>query len=596
MIKTIIGLILLLIPFLLISRFKNKKLGFFYILSFVIGFHLVVAILTQLFHIFSYGIILGINLLVCFIILIRLNFKELIKELKEIKIDWMLIFIMIILFIQLFSVHYNYTGKITTVVKPYSDVKHMKYVYPYFSDEWYAVSFVKYSIESKSLPLANPLGYNSPFPNLELPFHSFISEIILLLDLNPITQYTILTIFSGLLICLLVYFILRFNKIDKFSSAIACLSVPYIINGANLPGIWTLIPLVMGIISMLLSFLFMSVNERKMIFFTAFLTLIFYPPLFVFYTISLVLYFIFLDISKKEKIKLILLYSVLCVFIAVTVFIFVFLVVPSLSSAFDYVQIQLFYETFTKDAIPNFSIFKVIPIPLLALSAFGVFKAFRKRIWLVVPIFIGLIYWILYSFVLWRFIIEYERVVFSTSILTVILSGFGLHYSINYLARINSVRKYKALEICGFLLLILFLVSSFFYTQRDNWQELKLYPLNRNEVINPASPANNYLQPDDLNLFRDIKKKSFLSIPWKGTVIGVATDNYPLVTKPGTISNYAVSFNDFVNANCEEKYKIAKDKKIDYIYSQKFDCEGFELIGKSSEGLHLYKVLKTPTD
>ncbi|MFX0134835.1 MAG: hypothetical protein ACFFDN_14430 [Candidatus Hodarchaeota archaeon] len=592
MITTIIGLILLLVPFLLINKFKNKKLGFFYVLSFVIGFHLVIAILTQLFHIFSYGIILGINLLVCFIILLRLNFKELVKDIKRIKIDLILVLVIIILFIQLYSVHYNYTGKVTTVVEPYKEVKHMKYPYPYFSDEWYTVSFVRYSIKSGSLPLVNPLWYDSPFVNLELPFHSFVSEIILLLDLNPLTQYTILNIFSGLLICLLVYFILRVNKIDKFSSTIACLSVPYIINGANLPGIWTFIPLVMGIISMLLGFLFMSVDEKKMIFFAAFLTLVFYPPLFVLYGVSAILYFIFANISRKEKIKSMLLYSVLCALIAITVFVIVLLVTPSWISAFDYVYLQLFYKTFTKNAIPDFSIFKVVPVFILMFSAFGIFKAFRRRSWLVVPIFIGLVYWVFYSFVLWRVIIEYERVVVSTSILIVILSGFGLCYLITYLRRINFVRRYKILKISQFLILILFLIFSFFYTQRDNWQGLKLYSLDREKVNNPASPANNYLQFDDLKLFEGINGKSFLSIPWKGTVIGVATGNYPLETKPGTISNTIIRFRDFMGTDCEGKIKIAKDYRIDYVYSPEFKCSGFELIGTSSEGLYLYKVLK----
>ncbi len=592
MIKTIIGLILLLIPFLPIIKFKNKKIGFFYILSFTICFHLILSILTQFFHIFTYGVVLSINIFVSLMILMNMNSKELIENIKRIKIDWILVIIIIILSIQLYSIHYNYTGKITTVAQPYKKVNNMKYPYPYFSDEWYAISFIKYSMESKSLPLANPLWYNEPFPNLELPFHSFVSEFVLLLNLNPLTQYTLLTIFSGLLVCLLVYSILRFNKIDKLPSSIACLSIPLIINGANLPGIWTLIPIIMGIISMLLGFLFMSINKNKMIFLMAFLTLIFYPPLFVFYTASLIFYFIFSKISKKKKIKSIFLYLALSVFAGIILSMFVFLVVP-FNATLSYILPQIFYTTFTKGAIPGFLTWTLIPIPILILSIFGIFKIIKKKIWLIAPIFIGLAYWFLYSSVLWRFIIEYERVVVLTSILITLTSGFGLNYLIDYFKRINFVNRYRILEIFQHLLLILFLISSFFYTQRGNWQELKLHPIDADNIISPASPANNYLHPDDLELFKDIKQKTFLTIPWKGTVIGVATNNYPLETKDGTITNSVLKFRDFIDADCNKKYEIAKNKKIDYIYLPKFNCEGFEFIGKSRENVHLYKVLKT---
>lgn len=82
-----------------------------------------------------------------------------------------------------------------------------------------------------------------------------------------------------------------------------------------------------------------------------------------------------------------------------------------------------------------------------------------------------------------------------------------------------------------------------------------------------------------------------MSIPWKGLVIGTSTHNYPLGTKQSTLTNHIVDFKNFMEAKCESKSKIAKKKKIDYVYSPKFDCEGFELRGISGEGLHLYEVV-----
>lgn len=591
MIRTIIGLILLLIPFLLVYRFKDKRVGFAYIFAFLLAFHLIVAIFTQLFHIFNYPVIFVVNLFVSLIVLAKTDFKNLIRSFKKIKIDWVLVFIIIILFIQLFHVHYNYTGKVTSVVENYKEVENMQYPYPYFSDEWPAVALVKYSLASGRLPLINPLWHNSYFSNFELPFHSFVSEIILLLDLNPVIHYVILTIFSGMIICLLVYFILTSNGIGKLAAGIACLSIPYIVNGANLPGIWTLIPLIMGLISMLLGFLFISTGRKKMILFMGFLTLIFYPPLFVFYTPALIFYFAFAKISRGEKIKLISVYIIVCVVVALLISVRIYLTNNySLDNTIAQVISRLSYPTLTRNAIPDFSMWKIIPIPILLLSVFGIFKTIRKeKVWLLVPVFVGLFYWWLYSFILWRYIIENERVVITTSILLVLLSGFGLHYIINHLKKIKIIEKYKILQVIQILMFVLFFLLAFSYTERDNWQELKLYSI-AGGVFSPASPANVYLQEDDLRLFSNFTKKRFLSVPWKGLVIGTVTGNYPLETKPATITNSVAKFGKFMEADCEQKEEIAEEHEIDYIYSYEFDCEGFEEKGVSREGFHLYKV------
>ncbi len=591
MIKTIIGVILLLIPFLLLYKFKDKKIGFAYILSFLLAFHLAVAIITQLFGVFNYPVIIVINFLAALIVIARTNFKELFSSLRKIKIDWVLVFVIIIILIQLFSVHYKYTGKVTSVVENYKEVRNMKYPYPYFSDEWSGVALVKYSIVSGKLPLANPLWYDSYFSNFELPFHSFVSEIMLLLNLNPLIHYTVLTIFSGLIICLLVYFILRVNKISKLPASIACLFVPYIINGANLPGIWTLIPLTLGLISMLLGFLFISDGRKQMILFLAFLTLIFYPPLFVFYTPALVLYFISAKEDRKERVRLIYLYFIICIIVALLMAIRIYLTNNySLDNTLAQVMSRIYYTTLTQDAIPDFTIYKVVPIPILLLGFFGIFKTLKKeKVWLPILIFVGLFFWFLYSRVLWVFIIGHERNVVSTSILITIMAGFGLHYLIELIRENNVIRKYKILKIIQILILTFFLIFAFSYTQRDDWKELKLYSYS-GKVFSPASPANIYLHEDDLRLFQNIKEKRFLSLPWKGLVIGTATGNYPLETKPATLTNQITSFNEFMNADCKEKRGIARENEIDYVYSKEFDCDGFEEMGVSEEGLHLYAV------
>ena len=83
MLKTMLGVILLLIPFLLLYRFKDKKLGFAYILSFLMAFHLALAVITQAFGVFSWSLVVIVSLIADIIVLTRINFRELKAEIKK---------------------------------------------------------------------------------------------------------------------------------------------------------------------------------------------------------------------------------------------------------------------------------------------------------------------------------------------------------------------------------------------------------------------------------------------------------------------------------------------------------------------------------
>lgn len=597
MIQTIIGFILLISPFLLICKFNDKKIGFAYILSFLITAHLIIAVVTQALQIFTYTSIVVINSIIFIAVAIKTDPKRIFSFKPEQvikKIDWVLLLVLVIISIHLFSIHYDYSGKITVATSPvYKEVEHMRYTYPYFVDEWYAIAFIESSIDSHSLPFKNPLtGYDCLFINLEFPFHSFLSELILLLNLDPLTDYSILTIFSGLLICVLVYIFLRYEGVNKLPAAIASSSILYITNGANLPGIWNLTPLIMGIISILLSFFFISSGNKKMMFLMAIITSLFYPPLFPFYILAIISSFLTVkELSRKEKARNISYYLMLVAFAGIILSIPYFLVEDSLNNFFHYILFtKIFYPTFIRNAIPQFLIWNIIPTPILVLSALGVFSVIKKKTWLVSILLLGMTYWVLYSFVTFRFIIEYQRVVVFTAILITIAAGFGLSHLIKALKRLDFFQKNNILGYILVGVLILFLVFSPQYTKRDNWQELKLFNFEINKTFLPAAPANNYLHLDDLRLFKNIKNQTFLSLPWKGTVIGIATDNYPITTKAGTITINRKLFSEFMNSDCNKKYEIAKYHSINYIYSPRFNCRNFEFIDRSREGLYLYKL------
>jgi len=585
MIKTILGLILILIPFLLINKFENKKKGFYIILFSILGFQFIIAFLFQLLGFFNYINVLILNILIDLIIIYKTNFKEIKKNIKNIKIDWYLVFLIIIVFICLYSVHHNYTGEITTINDNFKEIENFKYHYPYFSDEWAGISLIKYSIDSGKLPFVNPLWYNQKFVNLGFAIHTLSSEFILVLNLNPLTDYIWLSFFSGFLICLLVYFILRENKISKFSSLIASISVLYITRGANLPGVWTLIPLIGGIIFMLFVILFLSLKNEKFSLFSGIFSLIFYPPMIIFVFPIFLFYYLF---NNGKKFQYFYYFIILLIFSGLLLsLISIFLGTNSFHSFLSSLSEKLFYEAFTTNAIPDFAIWKVVLLPVLILSIVGFIKLIfnKKKLWIVSPVFVGLVFWFVYSFNLLRLIIGYERLVFATSVLIVLLSGFGLDYSFNYIKKFK-IYKYKSILKLVFLVLIFILSLS--YTNLNNWSELKLYNLN-GRVLSPAAPANQYLIEDDLRLF-NFNEKRFITIPWKGLVIGVATDNYPLNSKAATLTNKKYDYYSFINSDCNKMKQIIKKYNIDYIYTNKdLNCE-FEKIGESEEGLILYKT------
>lgn len=604
MLQKIFGFILLGAPFLLIYEWKDKKIGFVYVLSFFIAFHLIAALLTQAFGVFTYPVVIVVHAVVLIAVALRIKFWKFFVFRQNADLfwrrtrgmDWVLAMVLLIAFIHLYPVHYNYSGKYTVVTtEQYKEIENMRYPYPYFSDEWYAIALIKDVVFSRSLPFRNPLvPDHPPFVNLEFAFHSLLAELVLLLNLDPLTDYVNMIIVTGVLICLLVYLFLRFDGADRLPSALTASAVLYITNGATLPGIWDLIPLILGIISMLLSFFFFSSSDKKMIFMLGLLTLLFYPPLAPFYALAVIFRFWRAKaLSLRQKVKVIS-----------DILIAAFLAGIILTSScwlargafgdfvHDILWRKIFPPSFPPDATPNFGIGNIVPIPVLVLSILGIFLTARKEKWMVSMAVLGLIYWGVYACSQFRFFLDYERVVVVASILLTIVAGYGLDYFVRILKKNDIFSRNNSLNYIQAGVLIFLLFSSVNYTRRDNWEKLTLSHWGLKKVFRPTAPANVYLHPDDLRIFKEIKGKRFLSAPWKGTVIGVATDNYPLVMKEGTISKDEPWFENYMNLSCPRKYRRAISEGIQYIYSQPFDCQQFEFVDKSREGFYLYRVVE----
>jgi len=594
MILIFIGILLLFFPVIVFTlTSKNKYIGFSNGLIFIIYFHITLAVLSQLFHSFTYPTIVTISSIANVILLFIFRRKigkigfSISKEFFN-KFDWMLLFVLVISIFCLHQVHYNYTGKVSVISKEYKQVQNFNYPYPYYSDEWYAVALIKQSLKTRALPIKNPLRFrDTPFTNFEYISHSFLSELVLIMRLNPVLDYTKLTVGFNVLIISLIYLFLRNLSIPPLTSGIAALTTLFITNGANLPGIWTLIPLTVGLIPLLTSLFYFAQKNSKMIFVSGFLSLIFYPPLIVVFTPALLFFFLESkgDLNKNKK-ALLFGFSFIVLAGGITVALGFLWANKEWSGLIPYISTKLFYNSY---ALPKYMIWNVLPWPIVLTGLLALMTPGLKIKWLKSMTIVGLLYWITYSFTTYRVIIEYQRVVYLTAVLIILIGGIGLHQLFLYLSRNKFFKKYyliKFLQI-GIVLFICFL--SLKYTTSEKWRKLTLYHLSLKKTFEPAAPANMYLTQDDLRIFKNIHSEKFLSPQWKGTVIGVATSNYSACTKPGTITNFEGLYGYFSRNNCFWKSRYAKGYKVKYFYGKKLNCQNFIYKDRSDEGLFLYE-------
>lgn len=594
MIYLFFSLAVLAFPLLLLRFFDDKKSGFIYILFFEILFQTSLAVFTQFFGIFYFWVIFLFNLIVVVAVAFYIWKKR--EKRTEFKMDWVLLFVISVSFLCLYQVHYNYTGKISLATDQtisYHNIKNMVYPYPYFSDEWDAVSMINYSINSHKLPFVNPLNNNFYF-NFAAPFYSFLSTILLMTKAEALLSYNFISIFINILIIVAGYLFLRINKISDVVAGISALSLLYIASAANLPGFWHLIPIHLGILFSLLGFCFMSLNKTKLSVASAILVLLFYPPMILFYGLALAV-FLFDRINFKEKKSQKTIFY-LCAGIILSILSVYFLYFLSIILP-DYGMVKalifrLFYPSLSGNFIPQYTFYYVIPIFSLLFFAFGIYYVFRNLNWFFSQIILGVCFWILYSFIPYRIIIDYERIVFFTSIIVVLVSAFGLKIIFDSIDKKWKEYRSPVSKYIGFAFLAGFILFAPFYTSQAQWEKLILInPANKAEVY-PKAPANKYITQEDIQIFKSIKQKRFLSIPWKGLVIGVATDNYPAVAKEGMISVGSMqTVSQFLQDDCKGKTDLAKKQKLDYIYLYEFDCNGFEKIKQSEEGFVLYKVI-----
>jgi hypothetical protein len=577
---TFIGIVFLIFPLFLIYLFEDKLRAFLYIFLSEIAIILFLSIFLQYFGIFTYKNIFGLNLILSLLLIIFLIKSK--KFYFNFKINWFLILSLFIIVFQIWSVYNSYDGNINTINGSIKVIDY-SYKYPYFSDEWIGASLVDYSIKNHSLALVNPLNNNSFFANPLFPFFSITSYFFLLLNINPITNYYFITLLNSLLICLLLYFLLRINKVSVFSSIFSILCIPLITNGSNLPGIWFFLPFNFSILFLIISLISIEIKEKCLFFLSIFISLAIYPPIVVF-ILPLSLYYLILN--RKELFLFFVQHIKKILFIFFLCLIGIFLSYKYLS---NYNLFAYILRENLDGGIVSYYFWYILPIISIPLIILGIISSVKDRKYsIILTTSIGIIFWFFYFFTTKVLIIEHPRVIVITSILLMFFVGVGLDY---FFKIVKVLDRKGVMKILSIICIIIFGIISYFYPVNNTWNKLILNIKNSGGTFldfKPAPPVNQYLIDDDLILFKDMKGKRFITIPWKGLVIGATTGNIPLESKSSTITNTFLKYSIFVNSDCNKKETLSKQFKIDFVYSKEFSCPGFKLIGNSREKLFLY--------
>lgn len=577
MLQTIFGFVVLALPFIIVFNFEDKKKGFLTILAGWTTFSLGLALISQYLHIFSYSVVLTIFLLVDFGCLFWFYKKA---KYWNLRLDWLVVLALVLVSLQFYSAHFDYSGLIGTI-NGYAKVKNYSYPYPSFSDEWVSASLVNYSINNHSLPTVNPLFGNGHWPNLFVPYFSTLSQIFLILNLNPFSDFALMSVVLGTIITGLTVIVLWCFGVGRVGIIFSILSLPLLTNAGNLPGLWFLMPYLSAVGLWLASLGAFAIGVDWLFYVFCLLAIVFYPPILAFVLP------VFLVRLIQSRSWLYIRKSIFWLAIsAVIILVLVFLSSPDTFLKIWSDTIEKIVRTNLVGGIPSFNIFYIIPIFVLLASLLGVYRWIKEKFFiLLAPLSVGGIFWLVYSFTEKVLIIDGPRVVMIVSIVLVLASGWGVEQVLVWMKK----DKLRESVWIGLVVVSFFICLLPFYPN-TNYQKLILKQSN-GQIKYPNPPINSYLSPGDLIAFEGITKQVFLAPAWKGLTIGAITQNYPLESKESIISNHFLSYGDFIKANCDTKSAIIKKRlSLNYIYSAKFSCPGFTLLKEGGDGLFLYKV------
>lgn len=484
--------------------------------------------------------------------------------------------------------HFSYTGPLIRSAEVV-EVKNMEVRTPYFSDEWASVAFVDQALTTKRLPVRHPFAEQSSYVSYMTAYFMGLAAFFSTFAFDPLFDFAYAPLLLGMALVYAAYNAARSLGASRVASSVAALSIPFIANSANLAGIWYAIPAHAGLLIFLfvLSLKHDSVRWRMLGYV---LSVLLYSPIIVFVIPALlVTERVAHSIRIIGALVLTGATAVLIGAISPTVSI-----LHSITNAVNLLIRPLGLD-FAGD-IPFYPPHIVIPAVALVGFIAAISSLVSKHHALGVSIAVGVIGWVVYTFVAVTIVIDVQRVVFITSCLLCIAAAPG--YDV-ILAWVQKTVSFNPTPIAWVLIVIIISHAAPRYTSDASWKKFVLPTPNRGEgtFLIPSPPASQFLIQDDLDLLArfDVVASSsprrFMSTPWKGLVLGAATRHIPLQTKASIVGTTYLRQDQITAADCEQLERYRKQFSIDFMYFPKLaTCPNAVAVATSTEGFVLYEM------
>jgi hypothetical protein len=493
---------------------------------------------------------------------------------------------------QFASVHVSYTGPVSTTTAT-SYVVDDTYLYPLFSDEWVTLGIATHVLRD-GMPFSENPFTGKPYVNVLVAFQSFVTGVLGGSGIAFPTAYVLLAVLIGTLTVGLIGILLASFRVPFGFVLLGMIAVPFVVNGANLPMLWYLLPWNVSFIFLVSTIVLLIERYNRLSLLVGVLAILLYPPMIVF-VVPIFCAYLFFNQSRVER-KHLLMYGGGAI-AAGAVFFTVTLLVSGVPfvRAFEYVSNFIVRPRGESvHMAPPFYVWQVIPIALVPFVFYSFFIEGKKIWYLRTPVVIGLVGWAIFSVSPKFLIIDYYRVVAITALLLVPLGSIAVADVWNRLTQRFPLPYYHQLSIVlvGVLLIVSVVLVPGYATQ-DRWRQFSVeLPSSGTEqlVAEPAAPVNRHLHADDIALFKTLSGERFIAPAWKGLLLGALTNNDPLFTKTSTLTVKTVPYEDFIAADCVKKEEIVKRFHVTYVYGEKINCPGYVSTAVSAEGLHLSRI------